>query len=535
MYPTSFYPGGMPVPPIAVVPVPQARGVFSGTIYSTNARGSGFFHPHDDPNLTIFIPPHNMNGAVQDATVEVQITGRNEKGFVGQVIPMGKVIRTIEVVSPTPQIGVIDTLNENGSGFCKSDSETSLIYISPQQMQDSSLDDTVEFKVVMRPEFPSCPVGKILRIVQRARSELACVVFPSDHQDVMAYSPLLKRNIRLTASEDCKHMQPGERVVCRVSRWNHPSEDIQAVALSRIGHLENPTQDIVFFRMEYQLPGAFSDEIVKEVANILSLPGGSVRHNFLHWKCISIDGPNTSCFDDAMSLDQNELGFLLGVHVIDVSYFVRPGSAIDKEARRRCQSIYFPGHCIPMLPDDISRSVCSLVTSSPRFVVSVLIQFTSAGHYMNHQIVRSIIVNQCNLIYDQALAMLQDTTSESPCRSLLVRMARFAQLLHLARNAPPPVEISSSYHIVHQIVEEFMLQANTIVAQELAHQHKLAPYRVSVDGHSAHYSTNMASHHGLSVSQYCHFTSPVRRYVDLVIHRLLFEQDEIQDDLDALT
>jgi ribonuclease R len=294
----------------------------------------------------------------------------------------------------------------------------------------------------------------------------------------------------------------------------------------------------------------------------------------------------------------------LGVHIADVAHYVRPGTPLDKEAIQRCNSTYFPGTCVPMLPEELSNELCSLKEGQIRLTVSVLMDFDKTGTLIKHQVVRSCIKSKKRLTYFQAKDIL-DGKAKSPHLKTLKSMVELCTLLKKKRYERGSIDFALpelvvvvnekgepeglkkiEYDVTHQLVEEFMLKANEIVAMELHLRGKQLIYRVHEEPQEenfedflqlartlgfhvpvqatskdlqalfaeakhtsffqqlsvgfirsmklAQYSQENVGHFGLSLEHYCHFTSPIRRYSDLIIERLLFDEEPEGLDLEKI-
>jgi len=320
------------------------------------------------------------------------------------------------------------------------------------------------------------------------------------------------------------------------------------------------------------------------------------REDLKGLECITIDPDTAKDFDDALSLTIDEKGnYHLGVHIADVSHYVQPESPIDVEAIERGNSTYFPGNCIPMLPKNLSNGLCSLKPKVVRLAASVLIDLDPNGNILDYKIVRSVIKSRKRFTYKEALEVLEGR-KKSQHAPLIKNLERLAKLLkkkrrergsidfavaegyiHLDKKGNPTSIETIEYDITHQMVEDFMLIANELVARHLHEKLGRALYRVHEEPDienfedffhlasmlgfntpkkpeikhlqqvfdqardSSHlpilsvqfirslklaaYSPNNVGHFGLALEHYCHFTSPIRRYSDLVIHRLLFVDD----------
>ena len=329
---------------------------------------------------------------------------------------------------------------------------------------------------------------------------------------------------------------------------------------------------------------------------------------------ITIDPPDARDFDDAISLTENADGTVtLGVHIADVSEFVRQDSALDREARRRATSVYFPRKVLPMLPEILSNGVCSLQENQPRYCKSVLITYDPAGNVLRSQVAETLIRSTKRLTYTEAQSILDGKTGGySPeVVDLLRRLEKLSRKIETRRREAgmlrlelPEVElvlddgkvvdaVQADDSYTHIMIEMFMVEANEAVARMLHRlgrhclrrihpapdepsrkqlktflracghrlpinltrrdlQKLLDRLRGKPEGYAvnlavlrtfrqAEYSPMTIGHYALACDHYCHFTSPIRRYPDLTIHRLITEfcrgtlASRPPEDLAALT
>ena len=400
-----------------------------------------------------------------------------------------------------------------------------------------------------------------------------------------------------------KQLARGDRVVFEVDLWD--KEVPQKIRpLEILGSVLDTKTDIPFSMHENNLPFQFPQEARDEALTFgvkVSSHDLKDRIDLRTLEAVTIDPDTAKDFDDAITLEKIGPEYRLGIHIADVSHYVKPGSALDKEASSRCNSTYFPGTCIPMLPRELSENLCSLKPNVNRLTVSVFVNIDMNGNTLSWEIVRSVIRSKKRLTYKEAKSIL-DGRKRSSLKPLLELMVEVANLLKTRRSARGSVQLympevvvkvdpdgkpvgieKIDYDITHQMIEEFMLKANEIVAIHLCREGKEVSYRVheepateslrdfsslvasfgynlpeipephdiqalfqEIEGKEyaqylatcyiksmrfACYSADNIGHYGLSLEHYCHFTSPIRRYVDTIIHRLIFEKPLTKENI----
>lgn len=484
------------------------------------------------------------------------------------------------------------------------------IFIPKHLIQNAVDGDTVEVLVDPTTFSEKGPEGKVVSILARGRTHMAGVIKKIDrYGEILAYVPLLGLSQRVIV-EPTKEMvlKEGDRIVMEVTDWGSKETETRCKYSHYIGHISDPSCDIKAAIEEYELRSDFSKKTIREAEEMgtrVTAKDLLGREDFRELECFTIDPDTALDYDDAVSLSKDKNGnYHLGVHIADVSHYVRPGTALDKEAAMRCNSTYFPGSCIPMLPSVLSDNLCSLKPKVNRLTVSVLISFDSQGNEIEHRITRSVIKSQKRFTYKEAKQVL-DGQKSSPHAPALNLMVEFCALLKKKRFERGSIEFALpelvilvdekgipqgtdyiTYDITHQLVEEFMLKANETVARHLASIGKNLTYRVHDEpaeesmkdfavlarafGYNlsdtptnaeiqqlfeeamdssygqylassyirrmrlAIYSPDNIGHFGLGLTHYCHFTSPIRRYIDLVIHRTIFHEAESYENLELV-
>lgn len=296
---------------------------------------------------------------------------------------------------------------------------------------------------------------------------------------------------------------------------------------------------------KHGLSPAFSEEAEAIAAEAPAAVPDETREDFRDKIVFTIDSAVTRDMDDAVSLEPDGDGWLLGVHIADVGVCVPPYNELDDAAVDRAVSVYLPGEVIPMLPESLTQSACSIVEGEDRNAVSVMIRLNAGGEVLSHTLTRSVIRSRVKGIYDEVDALLDGTADDAlrekyaAVADVLPRMAAIADALCLARlgedaerrNYPEPhvtiregrlMILPTAPSVSGHMVEEFMILANRLTAQFMLEHGLPIIYRTqSLPGDPARYRVSSEQHADLAMGAYCHFTSPIRRYADIMAHRVL--------------
>ncbi|MFI5396656.1 MAG: ribonuclease R [Candidatus Binatia bacterium] len=401
--------------------------------------------------------------------------------------------------------------------------------------------------------------------------------------------------------------EAGQVALVRLTRPPTPTRGPGGELEEVLGAADDPEVQFLTIAFEHGLRIEFPPEVLAEAER---LPPDPSEHDFAgredlrRLPFMTIDGESARDFDDAVCLEPlPHGGYRLWVAIADVSHYVRPGSALDAEAARRCTSVYFPDRAIPMLPPQLSNQLCSLNPERDRLVMVAELTYDRRGHRQEARFYRAVIISRARLTYANVAAVLSEAdtldirrwrdelSSLLPQLRLMLELMR--KLLHkrtvagsLDLDLPEAfIDLSEEGRSVgvrlfqrndaHRLIEEFMLEANCAVAAFLTDRHVPFPYRIheppdpddiddlneflqvfgfavnydgdvrpqdvqhlleQLDGHplsrvlsrlvlrslkQAQYSIVNAGHFGLAFPVYCHFTSPIRRYPDLIVHRQL--------------
>src|SRR5438876_9584789 len=447
--------------------------------------------------------------------------------------------------------------------------------------------------------FKSRSEGRVIRILERARDTIVGTLQHSrNFYYVVPDDPRLVHDVYVQVPPREKLPKAptrGDKVVVRLEAWESRHVNPEGEIIEVLGAATAPGIDMLSIVRKYDLPTAFPKRVIDEANRIpQSVEPRMVdgREDLRDQFIVTIDPDDARDFDDAIDVEKidNE-GWPLGVHIADVAAYVEPGSALDREARRRGNSVYLPDRVIPMLPERLSNGVCSLNPGVDRLTHSVFINFDKNGVAKSARFAHSVIRSAHRLTYKQAYAILTSPPRDQLGERLhlaweLAALLRQKRFEHGSLDLDFPevkVWVDKQGHPVrlervendesHQLIEEFMLAANEAVARELkkraiptiyrVHENpdpeKLAEYREFVLSFNyragdlthraelqrvlasfrgkpeeqalkvallkslkrARYSPRPLGHYGLAKANYLHFTSPIRRYADLVVHRVL--------------
>src|SRR5215470_2504219 len=445
--------------------------------------------------------------------------------------------------------------------------------------------------------------GRVIRILERAHDTIVGTLQRSrSFYYVVPDDPRFVHDIYVRpggAIPDGRSSQTaatvGDKVVVRLDDWQSRNVNPGGEIIEVLGPASAPGVDVLSIIRKYHLPTEFPSDVLKQAERIPEnvdaqqiVGREDLRDQFI----VTIDPDDARDFDDAIHVAKlSNGGWQLGVHIADVAAYAEPGSPLDREARRRGNSVYLPDRVIPMLPERLSNGVCSLKPEVERLTYSVVIQFDKRGVPKNARFARSVIRSAHRLTYKEAYSILKAAPRDRLGERLhlawelaaLLRRKRFERgALDLdfpevkvwvdANGKPVRLERVENDES-HQLIEEFMLAANEAVARELkkraiptiyrVHENpdpeKLAEYREfalsfgykvgdlthrselqrllgEIRGKPeeqalkvgllkslkrARYDPRPLGHYGLAKTNYLHFTSPIRRYADLVVHRTL--------------
>ena len=504
--------------------------------------------------------------------------------------------------------GVI-RVTRRGVGFVRIGDSGEEITILPKSMRTALHGDTVVVAPFARRSREHSHgsrgklEGEVVEVLKRANTRLVgrlerrghfFVVLPDDGR--------IGRDISVTRSE-AEKARPGDKVVVELMPWDDEHTNPEGRIAEVLGPSGDVRAEVLSVARSFRLPTEFPPEVVKEAESFPPDISARERHGRLDLRkkiCVTIDPVDAKDFDDAISFERLKNGSIrLGVHIADVSHYVREGSALDAEALKRGTSVYLVNEVIPMLPERLSNDLCSLKPGVDRLTFTVLMDLNETGTVEKYQLCKSIIRSARRFTYEEVQEILDRGAGE--LADILVPLHLLTGVLYRKRRRKgsldfetaeakftfdstglPSAIIKKQRLEAHRLVEECMLLANKIVAKHIGvgrrdeHARPFV-YRIhdlpdperlrdlanfvkqfgfSLGGSNgvssrelqklldrvkgsevetlinevalrsmakAVYSEKNIGHYGLAFNYYTHFTSPIRRYPDLVVHRLLEE------------
>ena len=443
--------------------------------------------------------------------------------------------------------------------------------------------------------------ARITRVIERAHETIIGLFQKQHGQAVVIPDDPRNPHVFLVRSGGKPLSRPprvGDKVVLHLDPWNDPGELPTGRLTELLGAAGAPGVDMLSVIRGHDLPAEFPEACEREAAAVPDDISDDIiakREDCRGQFVLTIDPDDAKDHDDAVSVERTAHGWQLTVHIADVAHYVRPGSALDKEARRRANSTYLVDRCIPMLPFRLSADLCSLRAGIPRLAHSVFFDITAQGKITKVRFAKTVIQVHARLTYRQAMAMIkgEHVAGFSPDVPKAVQASwQLASVVRKLRFAAGSLELDFPEIKIwldaegradrmermvndesHQLVEEFMLLANEAVAKETQRRNVPCIYRIhekpdpdrlnefrknaataglklgdmtqrkevmrmltAIRGRPdefrlkidflkslrrAAYSPDPLGHYGLHKANYLHFTSPIRRYADLVAHRVL--------------
>ena len=531
------------------------------------------------------------------------------ESLINELIAEGRVFETKKgkLASPKDLQMATGTFigHARGFGFVTPDAGGEDIFIPASETMGAMQKDRVLYKVLHKAEKGKKADGVIVRILERGQQRIVGTFEAGSkgYGFVVADDKKIAKDIFISR-ENTKGAVTGHKVVVEITDYGEDRRNPEGKVIEILGHINDPGVDILSVIRRYELAVEFPEEVYAEIEHLgteVAEADKKGREDLRDLLTITIDGADAKDLDDAVSLKRLGNGnFELGVHIADVSHYVRENTALDKEAYARGTSVYLVDRVIPMLPHKLSNGICSLNPHVDRLALSCLMEVNGRGEVVSHRILESVINSDYRMTYTAVREILEDGTPAlleqyAEILPMLEDMEELRQIqgekrrkrgsvnfdlpeskIILDENGKPidikPYEKS----IATNMIEEFMLVCNETIAENSFWQEMPFMYRShqepdedklekmeqflrgfgyylrKKDGEihprelqkvlqkaeetdeeriitrmvlrsmmQARYTAENGGHFGLAAKYYCHFTSPIRRYPDLEIHRMI--------------
>ncbi|MBE6149713.1 MAG: ribonuclease R [Firmicutes bacterium] len=487
--------------------------------------------------------------------------------------------------------------NKKGFGFVDIEGDAD-VFVAPSNLNGAIHGDKVVVEITSPKGIDL--EGRIVKIVDRKFKQMVGEIY---YVKNMPYLKLdderVKLNIEIDRNKTMNAME-GHKVLVKIT--NKVNKDTYRAEVTKVlGHKNDPGVDILSITNEMGIPDTFSEKVEKELDDIpfeVSEEEKIGRVDLTNEIIFTIDGDDTKDIDDAISIEKIGDNYKLGVHIADVSYYVRPNTALDNEAYERGTSVYLADRVIPMIPHKLSNGICSLNPNVERLAMSCIMEIDNKGNVVDYDIKQTVIKSKIQMTYKKVNKILEENiVSEGyePYVEKLHLMSELADILraHKERRGYIDFDLSESKIIVddngkaidvtlrergtgEKLIEDFMIVANETVATHIYFMDLPFVYRVhgepseekitnfmrflnilgyKVKGNldkltptlmqnileqlkekkefhllsalllrsmqKAIYDNVNIGHFGIASKCYTHFTSPIRRYPDTTVHRLL--------------
>ncbi len=547
----------------------------------------------------------------QELLKEFEIEGKMKKELLialNELEDEGKIIftRSERYGVPEKMNLIIGTLEGHQKGYAflrPDDKNLKDIFISPVDMNGAMHGDRVIVRPMKVLEDVKSPEGKVIRIIERAnqfvigtfqKSRHFGFVVPDDKR--IAFDIFVPR-------EEFNDAEANNKVSVKITEWPDQRKNPEGKIVEVIGDIEDTKTHIEAVLLAKKVRQVFPEDVIKEAKRVseegIHEQELKRRKDLRNLPIITIDGSDAKDLDDAVYVEKiNDDEYKLGVHIADVTHYVKEDRKIDKEALKRATSVYISDRVIPMLPKELSNGVCSLNPGEDKLTLSVEMIINNEGKVIDYQIYESVLTNRYRMTYDDVTEILENNDEEliqkyTEIVPMLKVMEELSLILRKKRDLRGAIDFEfpetkiitdetgraidvTKYErkTSNKIIEEFMLVCNETVAEHYYWLNMPFVYRIHEDpdeekmyefskfiynlgytlkGNEVHprelqqllikikntkeeslinnmmlrslkkaiYSPDASGHFGLAAKYYCHFTSPIRRYPDLQIHRII--------------
>ena len=491
--------------------------------------------------------------------------------------------------------------NKKGFGFVDIDDNDEDVYIKEENMNGAIHGDIVLVEITSKKNMPRLE-GRVMRILQRESDKfIGEINFKKDTGYITLDDSKIKLKIQVKRDKAMNAVD-GHKVVVKLGKKIDNRGRYYGEVVEIIGHKNDPGVDILSIIKKYNIDTEFSDlvkEEVKHIPNKVSEEEMKNRRDLRDEVIFTIDGDDTKDIDDAISIEKLANGnYKLGVHIADVSYYVKEGSPLDKEAMERGTSVYLVDRVIPMIPHELSNGICSLNPGVDRLAISCVMEFDNKGRQVDYEIFESVIRSRIQMTYKNVNSILEDNVIPEGYKEYADKLKLMNELALILRkmkenrgcidfgieeakiivdeNCKPVDVVLRNRGAGEKLIEDFMIAANECVAShiyfmnlpfiyrvhEIPKEEKIRSflnyigtlgYKINANikdnnpktiqkiikvlddkpefkilsslllrsMQKAVYKPQNLGHFGIASKCYTHFTSPIRRYPDTTVHRLL--------------
>ena len=445
--------------------------------------------------------------------------------------------------------------------------------------------------------------GEVIEIIERAKETFVGTLKVEKNFAFLLTEDRTLANDIFIPRDMLKGGKDGDKAIVKVTKWPEDAKNPIGKVIDILGQAGDNTTEMHAILAEYGLPYVYPKNVeaaADQISDVITPEDYAEREDFRDITTFTIDPKDAKDFDDALSIRPLKPGLWeVGVHIADVTHYVKEGSCIDKEAEKRATSVYLVDRTIPMLPERLCNLLCSLRPNEEKLAYSAIFEMNDKAEVKNSRIVKTVIKSDRRFTYEEAQAVIE--TGEGEYKEEILKLNELAQILRKNRMAAGAVDfdrVEVRFEIdekgkplsvyfkeskeANKLIEEFMLLANRTVAECIGKvpsnkKAKVFPYRIhdlpdpdKLDGlnwfvnrfgykirtsgsktevskslnkllkevhgkkeqnliemvslkamQKAKYSTHNIGHYGLAFDYYTHFTSPIRRFPDMMVHRLL--------------
>jgi ribonuclease R len=477
------------------------------------------------------------------------------------------------------------------------------IFISPVDMNGAMHGDRVIVRPMKVLEDVKSPEGKVIRIIERANQYVIGTFQKSRHFGFVVPDDKRISFDIFVPKEEFNNVQENNKVSVKITEWPDQRKNPEGTIVEVIGDIEDTKTHIDAVLLSKKVRQVFPEDVIKEAKKVseegIHEQELKRRKDLRDLNIITIDGSDAKDLDDAVYAEKlNDNEYKLGVHIADVTHYVKEDRRLDKEALKRATSIYLTDRVIPMLPKELSNGVCSLNPGEDKLTLSVEMIINGDGKVTDYKIFESIMNNRYRMTYDDVTEIIENNGEKLSVKykdivPMLKVMEELSLILRRKRDIRGAIDFEFPERKIitdengkaidvtkyerrtsHKIIEEFMLVCNETVAEHYYWLNMPFVYRIHEDpdeekmyefskfihnfgytlkGNDIHpkelqhllnkikdtkeeslintmmlrslkkaiYSPDASTHFGLAAQYYCHFTSPIRRYPDLQIHRII--------------